>query len=189
MTRTRHGHGPRDEREPRPPWSMHFGRAAREWFGSHRGGGRRMRRGDVRTAVLTLLAEGPMHGYEVMHELEERSHGTWRPSPGSIYPTLQLLEDEGLVTGQERDGKRVYSLTDAGRKELEARAQRTGGVPPWELGRTDDAEGFAKLRVAVFQLGAAAMQVASTGSTDQVERAEGVVAEARRKLYQILAEA
>ena len=98
------------------------------WFaGPPWGGGRRARRGDVRTALISLLADNPMHGYDLIRELEQRSGGAWRPSPGSIYPTLQLLEDEGLVTSEERDGKRVYTITDAGRAELEERRERGAG--------------------------------------------------------------
>src|SRR4029077_20476671 len=81
------------------------------------GGGPRMRRGDIRTAVLAVLTEAPGHGYDVMQNLEDKSGGAWRPSPGSVYSTLQLLEDEGLVRSTERDGKRVFEITDAGRAE------------------------------------------------------------------------
>src|SRR5438445_7205208 len=93
----------------------------------------RRKRGDVRTAVLAVLAEQPGHGYEVIQSLEEKSGGAWRPSPGSIYPTLQLLEDEGLVRSEERDGKRVYEVTDAGREESAKRLEDAGG-PPWKTG-------------------------------------------------------
>jgi DNA-binding PadR family transcriptional regulator len=127
-----------------------------------------------------------MHGYDLIRELERRSGGMWSPSPGSVYPTLQMLEDEGLVTGMEQEGKRVYSITDAGRAELEERLERAGGVPPWEFGPVG--EGFAQLRDSVFQLGAAAMQVARAGSGSQLERASEILAEARKKLYAILAE-
>src|SRR5258707_548942 len=88
------------------PWGPPFG---------GRGGGPRVRRGNVRAAILALLAERPMHGYEMIQELEARTNGLWRPSAGSIYPTLQLLEDEGLVTGEESEGKRRFTLTDGGR--------------------------------------------------------------------------
>ena len=94
-------------RHPGPPHAFHR-------HGSHRGGrGARARRGDVRAAVLALLNDQPMHGYEMITEIEERSGGYWRPSAGSIYPTLQLLEDEGLIVGEESDGKRRFTLTDA----------------------------------------------------------------------------
>jgi len=156
-------------------------------FGGPPRGGRRARRGDVRTAVLAVLADRPLHGYDVIRELEQRSGGAWSPSPGSIYPTLQMLEDEGLVTGQEQDGKRVYSLTDAGRAELQERRERAGGADPWDHGGVP--EGFAKLRDAGFQLGAAAMQAARTASPEQLDEVTGILSEARRKIYEILARA
>ena len=155
------------------------------WFGAGRGGPRRARRGDVRTALLKLLSERPMHGYDLIRELEARSGGMWRPSPGSIYPTLQLLEDEGLLKGEEHDGKRVYSITDAGTAELKERAARSGDAP-WDFGPA--AEGLGALRDAGFQLAASAMQVARTGSKEQRERAAEILAEARRKIYALLAE-
>ncbi|MFB3738674.1 MAG: PadR family transcriptional regulator [Candidatus Velamenicoccus archaeovorus] len=156
------------------------------FFGPPWGGGRRARRGDVRTAILALLGEKPMHGYDLIRELEERSGGAWRPSPGSVYPTLQMLEDEGLITGQEHDGKRVFSLTDAGRKELEERRERDGGAAPWEVGGFGEAVG--QLRDAMFSLGAAVMQVGRTGTDAQRKEAAEILAEARKKLYTLLAE-
>jgi DNA-binding PadR family transcriptional regulator len=128
-----------------------------------------------------------MHGYDLIRELERRSGGAWRPSPGSIYPTLQLLEDEGLVTGQEQDGKRVYTITDAGRAELQERRERGGDAAPWEFG--SPGEGFDQLRDAGFQLAAAAVQVARTGTEAQRKHAAEILAEARRKVYALLAEA
>ncbi len=183
-----HGRGCRHHyhHEPGPPWGRHMRGGA--WFGPPWGPGRRARRGDVRTALLALVAEKPMHGYDVIRELEERSGGLWRPSPGSIYPTLQMLEDEGLLTSEEIDGKRVYSITDAGRAELAERRERTGGTPPWEVGEGPGWEGFATFRDSLFQLGAAAMQVARTGTAEQRTRAAEVLAEARKRLYAILAE-
>ena len=125
------GHGARGGRGGRrgPDWR---GEWRGEW-GGWRGGGRRMRRGDIRTALLTALEDGPAHGYEVINRLEEKSGGMWRPSPGSVYPTLQLFEDEGLVRSEERDGKRVYELTDAGRAQATERAERMG-AEPWNAG-------------------------------------------------------
>src|SRR5207237_7140417 len=90
-------------------------------------GAPRMRRGQIRTALLAVLAEEPGHGYDVMQKLEDKTGGAWRPSPGSVYPTLQLLEDEGLVRSSERDGKRVFEITDAGRAEADARVAEAGG--------------------------------------------------------------
>src|SRR5258708_18256685 len=102
--------------------------------GRHRGGegawgGPRMRRGQIRTALLAVLAEGPGHGYDVMQNLEDKTGGAWRPSPGSVYPTLQLLEDEGLVRSSQRDGKRVFEITEAGRTEPAARIEQAGRTP------------------------------------------------------------
>ena len=99
-----------------------------EGFG--RGRRRRMRRGDIRTAVLAVLDEQPRHGYEVIQALEDKTGGAWRPSPGSVYPTLQLLEDEGLARSSEREGKKVYELTEEGRAEARTRIEAAGG-PPW----------------------------------------------------------
>src|SRR6202142_2682526 len=115
------------------------------WEGRRRGG--RMRRGDIRTAVLAVLAEEPGHGYDVIQRLEEKTSGAWRPGPGSGYPTLQLLEDEGLVRSTERDSKRVYEITEPGRAEATRRIEEAGGTP-WDLaGRDDDRIG--ELRDAV----------------------------------------
>jgi DNA-binding PadR family transcriptional regulator len=148
-----------------------------------RGGGARVRRGNVRAAILALLAERPMHGYEMIQELEARTDGLWRPSAGSIYPTLQLLEDEGLVTGEESEGKRRFSLTDAGRAEAE-RLER----PPWEEVR-DHGEGQASsLRDSAFQLGAAIVQVARAGSEDQINTTRQILNDARRRVYTVLGE-
>jgi DNA-binding PadR family transcriptional regulator len=135
--------------------------------------------------LLRLIAEKPMHGYDLIRDLEERSGGMWRPSPGSIYPTLQMLEDEGLVKSEEQDGKRVYTITDAGRKELDERAGR-GEDAPWEFGPA--AEGLGALREAGFQLAAASMQVARAGSKEQREKTAEILVEARRKVYALLSE-
>ncbi len=156
-------------------------------FGNQRGmgaGGRR-RRGDVRSAVLHLLADRDMHGYEMIQEIEERTAGRWRPSAGSIYPTLQLLADEGLVTAEEVDGRRVFSLTDSGR---EAAAEKQGTERSWD-GSEQDRSPYHRLRREASQAIAAAMQVAKAGTPEQVGQAIEIVAGARRKLYSLLAEA
>jgi DNA-binding PadR family transcriptional regulator len=154
---------------------------AGEGFG--RGGRRRMRRGDIRTAVLAVLAEQPRHGYEVIQALEEKSGGAWRPSAGSIYPTLQLLEDEDLARSSEREGKRVYELTDAGRAEATRRVDEAGG-PPWAGA---DADG-GSLRSGVMALMMAARQVSGAGTPEQIEQATKIVTDARKQLYRLLAE-
>jgi DNA-binding PadR family transcriptional regulator len=164
---------------PPPPFGPWGHRRRRGRFG-------RAKRGDVRAGILALLAEQPMHGYQIIQELESRSDGRWRPSPGSVYPTLQLLEDEGLVGHEETDGKRVYALTDEGRQRATDLLERAGG-PPWELSAEGD-ETALRLHRAAFQVEAAAMQATHAGSQEQVERAIEVLADARRKLYAILAE-
>ncbi len=101
----------------------------------------RMGRGDVRTAVLLLLAEGPMHGYQIIHEIEERSGGAWKPSPGSVYPTLQLLTDEGLLRAEESNGRKTYALTETGVEQADAAAE---GTAPWEVPGSATAAGRAR---------------------------------------------
>jgi DNA-binding PadR family transcriptional regulator len=155
-------------------------------FGSGRGrGGPRARRGDVRAAVLTLLAERPMHGYEMIKEIEERSEGAWTPSAGSIYPTLQMLEDEGLIRGEESDGKRRFALTDAGRTEREGKAD---DVAPWDTVRADAPSGHLQFRESVGKLMAAVHQVGQAADEDQRKQVTELLDETRRKVYAILAE-
>ena len=145
--------------------------------------GHRARRGDVRSAILTLLGEKPMHGYEMIQELEERTGGRWRPSAGSIYPTLQLLEDEGLVRAEDVEGKRVFSLTEAGRERL---AERGGSKSPWEQEEQDSDR--HKLRAEAFRLRAALVQIGQAGDEKQVEQALEILTETRKRLYGLLAE-
>ena len=154
--------------------------------GGHRRGGR-MRRGEIRTALLAVLAEEPGHGYEIMQRLEDKSGGAWRPSPGSVYPTLQMLEDEGLVRSTEQDGKRIYQLTEAGQMESERRTEAAGG-PPWAIGGRANSP-IGRLRESVMQVHAAARQVGHAGDDAQVERAVEIVRTARQELYRLLAEA
>jgi DNA-binding PadR family transcriptional regulator len=144
-----------------------------------------MRRGQIRTALLAVLAEGPGHGYDVMQTLEDKTGGAWRPSPGSVYPTLQLLEDEGLVRSTERDGKRVFEITEAGRAEATSRVEQDGG-PPWETSGRGGRPG-REARDAFGQLFRAFKQIAEVGSPEQVERGLAVIRDARKELYQILA--
>ena len=147
--------------------------------------GTRMGRGDVRAAVLALLAEGPMHGYQIIHEIEERSGGAWKPSPGSVYPTLQLLADEGLIGAKESNGRKTYSLTDEGKKLADAAADQPA---PWESDGGRDHLRTGALPKAGIDLAHAVAQVGRSGKPEQVEKAVGVLDEARRKLYSILAE-
>jgi DNA-binding PadR family transcriptional regulator len=156
-------------------------------FGYGRGrGGPRARRGDVRAAVLALLAERPMHGYEMIKEIEERSEGAWTPSAGSIYPTLQMLEDEGLIRGEDSDGKRRFSLTDAGRTAQDEKSD--DAVAPWDAVREGAPTGHLALRESVGKLFAAVRQVGQDGDEDQRKQVTELLDETRRKVYAILAE-
>src|SRR5271165_7273679 len=126
----RHGPHPGGHRRsfggPRGEWGGYgFGRG-----GGPRGRGRKARRGDIRTAALLLLAEEPRNGYQIMQEVEERSDGAWRPSPGSVYPALAQLEDEGLIRSEEVDGRKLFALTDAGRELVTERGDEQPA--PWE---------------------------------------------------------
>ncbi len=158
----------------------------RKSFEQRSGGGpSRMARGDVRSAVITLLAEEPMHGYQIINEIAERSGGSWKPSAGSVYPTLQLLADEGLITAEEQNGRKTYSLTGAGREEAEIAADKPA---PWEAFSSREHSHLTALPKAGMDLAGAAAQVARTGTPEQVQEAVTVLDEARRRLYAILAQ-
>ena len=141
-------------------------------------------RGAVRAAILLLLAEEPMHGYQIMQELSERSGGMWQPSPGSVYPTLQQLSDEGLIDAMDQNGKKVYHLTAHGSDKVESAED----APPWErFGSDSDEDGLFALRELGFQVGAAVMEVARSGSETQIAKAKAVLEQTRRDVYRILA--
>ena len=144
----------------------------------------RGRRGDVRAGILALLAERPMHGYEMIREIAQRTAGVWKPSPGSVYPTLQLLVDEGLIVETETEGsKRLFELTEAGRSAAEKLT-----TPPWE----EIAEGVdpaqQNLRAAAGQLFGALAQSVHAAGPGQQQRIIDIVNNARREIYQILGE-
>jgi DNA-binding PadR family transcriptional regulator len=147
---------------------------------------RRMRRGDVRAAILVLLAEQPYNGYGLMQEIESRSEGVWRPSPGSVYPALALLEDEGLVAAEATEGSsKAYALSDAGREYVETNREKLG--EPWANLGQEVGEGRIAIRARIGQLAAAAMQVSQVGSDEQIKQAGEILADARKKLYGLLA--
>jgi DNA-binding PadR family transcriptional regulator len=154
-------------------------------FPFQRGGGPRARRGDVREAILVLLAEEPRNGYQLMQEIEQRSEGVWRPSPGSVYPALSQLEDEGLVHSDETAGRRAFQLTDEGRAYVESNREAFG--VPWDEVGGDVPEGLFELRKLMMQLAMATMQVAQAGDEAQTAEARTVLEDARRSLYRILA--
>jgi DNA-binding PadR family transcriptional regulator len=149
-----------------------------------RGRGRRGRRGDVRTALLALLAERPMHGYEMIQELDERTGGIWKPSPGSVYPTLQMLEDEGLITSDQSEGRKRFTLTDEGATAAATAAEN----PPWAEIADDTVAAAHDVRKAAFGIMGALREVGMAGTPDQRAKALEVLAETKRKLYAILAE-
>jgi DNA-binding PadR family transcriptional regulator len=150
------------------------------------GRGQKAGRGDVRAAILTLLAEKPMHGYQIIGELSERSGGVWSPSPGSIYPTLQLLEEEGLIRGEESDGKKVFTLTEAGQAAHASRPE--GRRAPWDQVGGDVDSALIDLRDAIGQVAGAVRQIARAGTDSQVAQAKKLLIDTRRGLYRILAE-
>jgi DNA-binding PadR family transcriptional regulator len=154
-------------------------------FGRHVGRGMKARRGDIRTAVLLLLAEEPRNGYQLMQEMEERSEGVWRPSPGSVYPTLQQLEDEGLIRSSEHDGRRAFEITDEGRAVLEKRP--ADATAPWEQLAGGLGHEALELGSLMRQIAMAAMQVKQAGSPSQVAEARRVLEETTKALYRILA--
>jgi DNA-binding PadR family transcriptional regulator len=150
------------------------------------GRGRKARRGDIRTAALLLLAEEPRNGYQIMQDVQERSEGAWRPSPGSVYPALQQLEDEGLIRSEEDDGRKRFVLTDAGREYLDQRDPEAR--PPWEQFSSDLGSQAAELGKLMREVAFAFAQVMRTGSEGQMSEARKVLVAARRDLYRILAD-
>jgi DNA-binding PadR family transcriptional regulator len=134
---------------------------------------------------MLLSVESPLNGYQLMQGLEERSDGRWRPSPGSVYPALQQLEDEGLIRGVDSEGDgRAFELTDKGREQL---AERGEQKPPWEPEQGEDGNPRFALRNGMIGIGRAAWHVAQDGTTEQIEEALKILEEARRKLYRLLA--
>lgn len=192
-----HEHGPGHEPgEPEPDFDLgpgtDFGFGPGPGFGfgprgtrrRRRGSGRRGRPGDVRAAILTLLAERPMHGYEMIQEIAERTQDLWRPSPGSVYPTLQLLDDEGLIVGSESEGsKKLFELTENGR----AAAEKVK-TPPWEQIAKGGDSGQVDLRTELGRLVGAVAQSAYAATAEQQQRILAILKNARRKIYFLLAE-
>ncbi len=154
--------------------------------GPGRRGGARIGRGDVRAAALALLAGQPLHGYEIIQQIIERSGGAWRPSPGSVYPALQLLEDQELVQSAQAEGRRVYHLTDAGRAYVEQHQAELAAA--WTAVTETVDEGARELRGLLDQVGTALRQVAEVGTVAQVAEAKELLIATRRQLYRILAD-
>ena len=142
-------------------------------------------RGDVRAAILALLREGPRNGYQIMSDIEERSGGAWRPSPGAVYPALSQLADEGLIEGEESGGRRTYALTEAGREYVEQHPEMARGA--WESRSQQEAWQVPGLFAEAARLGGGIVQIAHAGTPDQVHAAERLLERTRRELYRILA--
>ncbi|MGH3496793.1 MAG: PadR family transcriptional regulator [Nocardioidaceae bacterium] len=180
----RPGHGQR--RHGGPPWMRDDFAGGPPWMAGAQGrGSRRRGRGDVRLAVLGLLASEPMHGYQLIREIQNRSDGAWRASPGSVYPTLSALEDEGLVQASEAEGRRSFSLTDAGRAEYTERSDEFDAL--WTHDDDTSNEYLRDFIGLVGAVGAAAMQVAAAGNDTQREQAADLLEQTRRNLYRLLA--
>lgn len=155
--------------------------------GPHRfGGGPKVRRGDVRAAVLALLSEEPRNGYQLIQEVAERSGGIWRPSAGSVYPVLQQLEDEGLARTVPSGSRRLYELTEEGRRYVEEHPDECGA--PWEEVRDSVGQDAMEIQHLLRQVFMAGMQVLQAGSAAQTAEMHRVLSETRRSLYRILAE-
>jgi DNA-binding PadR family transcriptional regulator len=149
-------------------------------------GGRKARRGDIRTAALLLLAEEPRNGYQIMQEVQERSEGAWSPSPGSVYPALQQLEDEGLIRSEEVDGRKLFRLTDEGLASVKERDPEQPA--PWEQMSGDLGSRAHELGKVMREVAYAFAQVMRAGNEEQQEQARKVLVTARRELYRILAD-
>ena len=182
--------GPPGRRSGPPPWLAGlFGLATHE-----QPRGPRVRRGDVRVAILAVLADGPLNGYQVIQEIGERTNGAWRPSPGSVYPTISQLEDEGLLEGDDERGRRTLRLSESGRAYLADHEDEIAQV--WARFTRDreehhehgDDADFASLKPELGRVMNAVWQIITTGTDEQRRAAIGVLVEARRGLYRILAD-
>jgi DNA-binding PadR family transcriptional regulator len=184
--------GGRRSRPAGPPFGPGFRDPAFPGFGPWAGEAkflhrtRRVKRGDVRAAALSLLAEEPRNGYQIIQEIAERSGGVWQPSPGSVYPALQQLEDEGLIQAETPEGsRRRYALTGEGREYVDTHADEMRA--PWDEVAGSVGADAIELRDLIGQLAMAGVQVVRAGTPAQVTQAHKILTDARRKLYAILA--
>jgi DNA-binding PadR family transcriptional regulator len=149
------------------------------WTGLSGYGGHRARRGDMAPIILNLLLEKPMHGYEIISHLENKSNGLWRPSAGSIYPNLQMLEEQGFITSQNEEDKKIYSLTDSGRKEAEAAKERF--KEKWH-DREAHAHAFKDLKTTFFSTMDLLKDISVQNSTEKNAKAQAILNKARDDL-------
>jgi DNA-binding PadR family transcriptional regulator len=170
-----------------PPWvAAMFGHGPWSGFGQQRRGPR-VRRGDVRGAILDVLSHEPLNGYQIIQKITEKSGGSWRPSPGSVYPTIAQLEDEGLVESFLDAGKKVLRLTDEGRSYIAKHPDEMASIwTPFE--ERDDEGDVANLKPLIGQMMSGIWQIAVSGSPDQQAEAARILADTRRRLYGILAD-
>lgn len=175
---------------------FHHGRhGGRDFLGGRfdRGWGdeQRTRRGDIKFLLLELLSEQPRHGYDLIKQIENRYGGFRRLSPGSVYPTLQMLEEGGYVTSESREGKKVYTITEEGRQLLADRVQDSPANSPWDpfknltSGRPQE---LVALQKAAMELAGAVMQIAKSSDSEQISRAQELLDQAKRGIYAILSE-
>jgi len=175
-----------------PPWVQGLINLAQSGgpgeFGSRGARGPKVRRGDVRAAILDVLAVEPMNGYQIIQQIAERSGGAWKPSPGSVYPTVQQLEDEGLVEGHEGQGRRLLRLSDEGRQYVAEHPDELAATwRPFDEGVQED-EGPGDLKPVIGQVMGAVWQVVVSGTTQQRAEAAEILADTRRRLYGVLAD-
>jgi DNA-binding PadR family transcriptional regulator len=181
------------------PWlehSKHHGRHHEKHFGNEmfgRGWGDeyRTRRGDIKFILLELLSEHPSHGYDLIKEMETRYGGFRRLSPGSVYPTLQLLEEGGYLNSAQEGGKRIYTITDEGRQLLAERTQQDSSDSPWDTFKsfvTGKPQEFIELRNAATELAAVVVQVARSGNMERINRVRELLEQVKREIYAIMAE-
>jgi DNA-binding PadR family transcriptional regulator len=192
---SRHEHGNPWERNflgPKGAGPGHWGggfaghRKSTWWPGPPAPPGPKASRGDVRAAILALLREGPRNGYQIMSEVEERSGGAWRPSPGAVYPALSQLADEGLIEATDAGSRRTFQLTDAGREYVEQNPEMARGA--WESTEQREAWQLPSLFAEAARLGSGIVQIAHAGTPAQVRAAERLLERTRRELYRILAD-
>jgi DNA-binding PadR family transcriptional regulator len=166
-----------------PSFGGPFGFGGPRGFRRHGG---KARRGDIRTASLLLLAEEPRNGYAIMQAIDERSNGVWRPSPGSVYPALAQLEDEGLIRSEESEGRKQFVITEAGREQIAARPQ--DAPAPWDTLADGVSSEVQELFGLMRQVGMAGLQLVQTATEKQLAEAKQVLTETKRAIYRILAD-
>lgn len=167
--------------------SEKFGRRRRGAFGEW-GDKPRTRRGDIKFILLELLSERPQHGYELIKELENRRGGFRRPSPGSVYPTLQMLEESDYLTGEQIDDKRVYTITESGRQLLDERKQKLGLEKSDDGFKVSKSSELIELRSTLTELNDAVAQAARSGNTEQVNQVRELLVQVKREVYKLLAQ-